>query len=255
MTSSTAASVADLQHDGPDQTSAHDDDDRTALVRPGELRRCAIGPLLVRWYRLPGQHSIVTKLIRHLEGGHFYSASIREILTRYHNVTVGSYSYGPCCVPRAFPAGVTVGRYVSVAVGVRVLTRNHPLDCLSMHPFFFNRQLGYVQQDGVEATRTWIGHDAWMGENAILTPRCRRVGIGAVVGAGSVVTRDVPDFAIVAGNPARLLRYRFDEATRELVLASRWWELSIEQLRPYITSMTQSLGVCPTHHPLIRNTA
>jgi acetyltransferase-like isoleucine patch superfamily enzyme len=52
-----------------------------------------------------------------------------------------------------------------------------------------------------------VGHDAWIGDYVVITPRCRRIGIGAVVGAGAVVTRDVPDYAIVAGVPAKVVGY------------------------------------------------
>jgi acetyltransferase-like isoleucine patch superfamily enzyme len=126
---------------------------------------------------------------------------------------------------------VSVGRYVSVAHGVRFFLRNHPMDRLSTHPYFFNRRLGVAPKDVEEVGTLRIEHDAWIGENAIVTPGCRRIGIGAVVGAGSVVTRDVEDFAIVAGNPAKLIRHRFDEATQQAVIESRWWERSIEELR------------------------
>ena len=72
--------------------------------------------------------------------------------------------------------------------------------------------------------RVRIGHDVWIGRSAIVLAGVE-IGHGAVVGAGAVVTRDVAPYAIVAGNPARLIRFRFDETTRMRLLASRWWEL------------------------------
>jgi acetyltransferase-like isoleucine patch superfamily enzyme len=93
-----------------------------------------------------------------------------------------------------------------------------------MHPFFFNSKLGYVSSDNIPEGHLSIEHDSWIGERVIITSKCSRIGIGAVVGAGAVVTKDVPDFAIVAGNPAKLVRYRFPSNEIELRLASRWWE-------------------------------
>ena len=70
---------------------------------------------------------------------------------------------------------------------------------------------------------TEIGHDVWIGAHAIVR-RGTSIGIGAIVGANSFVNRDVPDYAIVAGSPARFIRYRFDETTIASLLASKWWE-------------------------------
>src|SRR5262249_22530567 len=139
-----------------------------------------------------------------LEGGQFYSGTLRRILRQDHGVEVGAFSYGPCMNPGAFPKGTVVGRYVSVGPGVQVFLRDHPLDRLSLHPFFYNHKLGWVHEDTIPSGTLEIGHDAWIGANAIVTSGCSRIGIGAVVGAASVVTRDVPDFAVVGGNPARL---------------------------------------------------
>jgi acetyltransferase-like isoleucine patch superfamily enzyme len=215
-----------------------------------ELRRTAFSPILIRLYRFVRFRRLAIALALRLEGGEFFSFTLREILNRYHGVRAGAYTYGECMVPGSFPRGVTVGRYVSMAPGVRVFLRNHPLDRLSLHPFFYNRQLGWVPEDTISSGRLEIGHDAWIGERAIVTPGCKRIGIGAVIGAGAVVTRDVMDFAVVAGNPARVIRYRFPEEICTLIRESRWWEKSIDECAASLSYMTASLDD-PWQHPLL----
>jgi acetyltransferase-like isoleucine patch superfamily enzyme len=107
-----------------------------------------------------------------------------------------------------------------------------------------------VPEDNLPRGRLEIGHDAWLGVNSIITTGCHRIGIGAVVGAGAVVTKDVPDFAIVGGNPARILRYRFPEDLRQRILDSRWWERSIDECAESISAMTQPLTEI-ADHPLL----
>ena len=94
-------------------------------------------------------------------------------------------------------------------------------------------------EDNLPFGRLEIGHDAWLGVNSIITTGCHRIGIGAVVGAGAVVTKDVPDFAIVGGNPARILRYRFPEDIRQRILEGRWWERSIEECAGSLDAFTR----------------
>jgi len=81
---------------------------------------------------------------------------------------------------------------------------------------------------------------------------CSRLGLGAVVGAGAVVTKDVPDFAVVAGNLARLIRLRFDEETCEIMRASRWWERPASERVRNLKAMTAPFASNPTQHPLLR---
>lgn len=214
-------------------------------------RRSAVATVLTRAWSYRRLRGRVLKLVGRLEGGPFYSRTWRELLATHHAVRVGAYTYGACMTPGAFPPGVTIGRYGSIAAGTLVFRRNHPLERLSTHPFFYNHQLGYVPADNIPAFPLEIGPDVWLGANTIITTGCKRIGLGAVVAAGAVVTRDVPDFAIVGGNPARLIRYRFDEHVQERVRASRWWERSIDDLLAHRERFLEPLQGDLTGHPLL----
>jgi hypothetical protein len=120
-----------------------------------------------------------------------------------------------------------------------------------MHPFFFNSQFGSLTEDTVPFGSLEIGHDAWLGARAIITAGCVRIGIGSVVGAGTVVTKDVPDFSIVAGVPAQIVGYRFPEKTCELIRSSHWWELSASACINFMDEMTKPLPNKPWLHPLL----
>ena len=218
-----------------------------------DMRRCMLSATLRYLYRRRRFRSRCRNLLLQLENGEFYSSTLREIFAKYHGVMVGDYSYGECFVPGAFPPGVRVGRYVSVAPGVRVFLRNHPFERLSMHPFFYNHELGHVEKDTITAGTLHIEHDAWIGERTIITPGCSRIGIGAVVGAGAVVTKDVADFAIVGGNPAKVIRFRFPEETQQLILASKWWKRPATECVAVIPDMVKALNDEAWQHPLLRD--
>jgi acetyltransferase-like isoleucine patch superfamily enzyme len=128
-----------------------------------------------------------------------------------------------------------IGKFCSIAMGVTVGLGRHPISHVSTHPAFYSlsQPLAKTFSDGDHFKpfeRTTIGHDVWLGENAIIKDGVK-IGIGAVVGAGAVVTGDVPAYAVVAGVPARLIRYRFDEDLRQRLLASAWWDMPEEWLR------------------------
>ena len=179
-----------------------------------------------------------------------YSLTLRRILKHYHGAEVGAYSYGECMVPCSWPAGVVVGNYVSVARDVQVFTRDHPLERLSTHPVFFNSNLRWIAKDTIPFGHLEIGHDAWIGSRAMITSKCSRIGIGAVVGAGAVVTKDVPDFAIVVGAPARIVRYRFPDQVCQRIIASRWWERPLHECIDAVDEMMRPL-TSVSRHPLL----
>ena len=81
-----------------------------------------------------------------------------------------------------------------------------------------------------ESRQTTVGHDVWIGRYVVLLPKCKRIGNGAIVGAGSVVTHNIEPYSIVAGNPAREIRKRFDKQTIERLENSRWFNHSPEEL-------------------------
>jgi acetyltransferase-like isoleucine patch superfamily enzyme len=218
---------------------------------PKEMNRCVLGRLILRLYAWKRARKLCLAALERFEGEGMFSMTLRRILDEYHGVEVGAYSYGQCMVPGSWPAGVRVGRYVSVGPGVRVFLRNHPMDRLSTHPFFYNRKCGMVPVDTISTSRLEIEHDAWIGANVIVTSNCDRIGIGAVIGAGSIVTKDVPDFAVVVGNPARILRYRFPEDTQKEILKSKWWEQPISTCIAVLPAMTTPV-TDTKKHPLLQ---
>src|ERR1017187_10039206 len=131
-----------------------------------------------------------------LEGGEMWSQTFRDLLREHYDVEVGLHSYGPALWPGNLPRGTRVGNYCSFADGVQVLRRNHPIDRLSQHPFFFNAAVGLLSRDKIQAVTDnplHIGHDVWIGQNVLIAPGCTSVGNCAVVAAGAVVSKDVPD--------------------------------------------------------------
>lgn len=202
-----------------------------------EMRVHGLAPVLVGVYRLLGcprrrrLGAMVLDVIQRLEGGPCFSKTARRLLADHHGVEVGDFSYGPCMVPGVFPRGVKIGRYVSVGPGVRVFPRNHPLGGFSTHPFFYEPEYGVVGVDATPEGTLVVGNDVWIGGGAIVTPGCREIGDGAVIGAGAVVTRDVPAYAVVVGNPAKVIRYRLEGAVAQSVSASQWWKLTPEMAR------------------------
>ena len=137
----------------------------------------------------------------------------------FEGVSVGLHSYmnGGMLRPSS-----SLGRYCSVGRRVTVGTARHPTDWLTSHPFVFRAK---YSPDGLAfASRsTTIGNDVWIGDNASIMEGVT-IGDGAIIGTSAVVTHDVQPYAIVAGIPARVLRYRFPEAIIRRLHDLRWWQ-------------------------------
>ena len=201
-------------------------------VKEGKL--WSMGPLMVSLYRSsskPAVRSLVRKLVLRAEGGPVYSWTIRRLYREFHGVDVGLYTIGPCDVPPGnLDPGTTVGRYSSVYYTVRVINTPDPAKTMSSHRLFSPRALGAPATAESPLETLSIGHDVWMGHNVIVLPGAKSIGDGAIVGAGSVVHSPVPAYAVVTGNPARVVRYRFPEKVIADLIASQWWNKSIDQL-------------------------
>ena len=204
-----------------------------------DLRTNAYSKFISRIYRYKKLRRVGNRLINVLDVDPMVSKLRRELLMSHCSVYVGAYSYGPFLQFGKMPPNLSVGRYVSVASDVNVFRRNHPTEFLSLHPYFYNPELGIVDREIFSHEPLEICHDAWIGSGVKITPGCRRIGVGAVIGAGAVVTKDIPDFAIAMGVPARIVRFRFPLDFQGDILYSRWWELPIEELAKVMEHMCQ----------------
>jgi acetyltransferase-like isoleucine patch superfamily enzyme len=140
---------------------------------------------------------------------------------------IGKLSYG---YPRIIDSGgskgrVIIGNYCSIADGVKILTGgNHHPEWITTFPIRIICDLPDKFRDGQPYTKgdVVIGSDVWIGQNALILSGVQ-IGHGAVVAAGSVCTHNIPDYAIVGGNPARVIRMRFTEAQIKSLLRISWW--------------------------------
>ncbi|WP_105056768.1 CatB-related O-acetyltransferase [Aliivibrio sifiae] len=118
---------------------------------------------------------------------------------------------------------VKMGDFCSISWDVTINARNHNLSALTTSAFPYVKRMGFVEKDHIEYQWVNIGHDVWVGTGAIILPGVD-IGTGAVIGAGSVVTKDVLPYDIVAGNPARVIRKRFSEDKVSELLQMKWWD-------------------------------
>ena len=144
----------------------------------------------------------------------------------------GRFSYGNPVVKVWKDGGrLRVGNFCSIGPGVVILLGggNHQYDTVSTFPFddFFPEYHGVEDRFGKRGVV--IGSDVWIGMEAMILPGIK-IGDGAVIGARSVVTKDVPPYAVVAGNPARLIKFRFPEDVVDRLLEIGWWDWPLDKI-------------------------
>jgi hypothetical protein len=154
--------------------------------------------------------------------------------TRVANSAFGDYSY---CDRMCDIANAQIGKFANIASCVRIGATDHPMEKASLHHFLY-RSASYW--DDAEDDADWfahrksrraeIGHDTWIGHGALIKPEVT-IGHGAVVAAGTVVTKDVAPYTIVGGNTAKLIRRRYTEPVAERMIALAWWDWDHATLR------------------------
>lgn len=155
-------------------------------------------------------------------------------------VTVGAFTYFERHSEAIY---TTLGKFCSVAANARINALEHPIERLTQHKVSYrpNEYFRYLGVDDVfrerrQAKVVTIGHDVWVGHGAVVMPGVS-IGNGAVIGANSVVTRDVAAYNIVAGSPARVLRLRFPAEVAARIERLAWWDWPVEKLGIAIPDM------------------
>ena len=168
------------------------------------------------------------------------------------NISVGDFSY---IADSDFESHVThlydwngdklvIGKFCQIAAGVEFVMNgaNHQMNAVSTYPFFTMPGFEAEPPKAVDMPLkgdTVIGNDVWIGQNAVILPGVH-IGDGAIVGANCVVGSDVAPYAVAVGNPARIIRKRFDDEVIELLLKWKWWDKPIAEIKSLVPILTCS---------------
>jgi len=127
-----------------------------------------------------------------------------------------------------------IGSYCAISWDVTINAISHPYDHLTINAFPYVPYVGnFVKERNQTYHKVVIKNDVWIGANAVIMPNIT-IGNGAIIGAGAVVTKNVPDYAIVVSSPAKVIKYRFDTNTIEKLLELEWWSLDKKAIKDNI---------------------
>jgi len=131
-----------------------------------------------------------------------------------------------------------IGKFVQIARGSYFITSsaNHPMDGFTTYPFRIFKPETFGYKD-LPVKDTVVGHDVWIGQNSAVMPGVH-IGSGAIIAAASVVTREVPPYAVVGGNPARIIRMRYSGEVIAQLLQLAWWDWSLEKIEANLEALT-----------------
>lgn len=164
------------------------------------------------------------------------NAAIRQ-KSRIYGSSIGKYSY---VARNTLIQNTEIGSFCSISEGCNIGMPSHPTDFISSSPVFLSSS-NYLRKNFSaikyeSCPKTIIGHDVWIGAHAQIKSGVK-IGNGSIIAAGAVVTHDVPDYAIVGGVPAKIIRYRFDEETIIKIQRTKWWEFDEKKLTQVASSM------------------
>lgn len=173
------------------------------------------------------------KTRKHLRSMDKLDRSAEKIRLRYPRYSVGVGTYG---IPEVLEFGddtvLKVGSYTSIADGVRILLGGeHRTDWLTTYPFpAMIDNLDDIKDYAPSKGDVVIGSDCWICADAVILSGVT-IGHGAIVAAGAMVTRNVPPYSVVGGNPCKFIRWRFEEEVREELLQSAWWDWPVDEVK------------------------
>ena len=179
------------------------------------------------YYKLP-------RVFQHFISRIVYRPKISKTATLYgwpvfsENVSIGSYSY---MKQNTFMRNVSIGKFCCIADNLVVGLNEHPFSDFSSYRFsgIASPVRKYVQEPKEKETNTFIGNDVWIGQDVLIKGGVT-IGNGAVIGARSVVTKNVPPYAVVAGVPARVIKYRFDKEKIDYLQRLQWWDWDLQRI-------------------------
>ena len=156
-----------------------------------------------------------------------FSRIVRDIYCELYGINygIGTYGINHSLKYATIRAGTKIGNYCSFAPGILLSNAIHNISTATTGALFTSPLFRYQKVESIMRVAKVIGNDVWIGQNAMILKNCTNIGNGACIGAGSIVTKDVPPYAIVAGNPAKVLRMRFEPDVIKKLEESKWWEL------------------------------
>jgi acetyltransferase-like isoleucine patch superfamily enzyme len=151
---------------------------------------------------------------------------------------IGDHTYGLPIIDRyeGSDAKVTIGKFCSIGPNVRIITGGiHPVDRIGLYPFRIQWSLPDAHKDGMPKTNgpINIGNDVWISSGATILSGIT-IGHGSVIAANALVTKDVPPYTIVGGNPAKIVKQRFTPEQIDQLLKLEWWSWSREKIEKNI---------------------
>jgi acetyltransferase-like isoleucine patch superfamily enzyme len=179
--------------------------------------------------RRPGDEnaSLTLSELKSLRRFNHTRESLEASVTK-HGWSIGDHTYGAPEVAGSGLANLTIGKYTSIAGGVRIALGDHRSDTMTTYPFMslpkYWAHLSPELEDHTTKGDVVIGNDVWIGSSVFIGSGVT-IGDGAVIGAHTIVTKDVPPYAIVVGNPGRIARYRFSPKTIAELQDLAWWDL------------------------------
>lgn len=169
---------------------------------------------------------------------------LRHDLVRRGLLDIGKYTYGKVNVLNNLgsESKISIGNYCSIAANVTFITGGiHPVDWVSTYPFRIKFRMNKAYKDGMPTSKgpINIGHDVWISTGVTILSGVS-IGNGAIIAANSLVTKDVPAYALVAGVPAKIIRYRFDKTTCANLEKIAWWFWPEDKVRKEVELLSSN---------------